>query len=59
VSYLALKDIDKEYTWFRPMMVATARRLLSEVAWGVKLRVAMGAGLSMLDMVTDAFVIQL
>lgn len=59
MSYLALKDIDKEYTWFRPMMVAAARRLLSKVAWGVKLRVAMGAGLSMLDMVTDAFVIQL
>jgi len=34
-----------------------AKRLLGEVSWGLKTRVAMGAGLSILDMATDIFVI--
>ena len=42
---------------FRPMMTVVARRLLGEVSWGLKLRVCMGAGLSVLDMATDIFVV--
>ena len=34
-----------------------AKRLLEEVSWGLKTRVTMGAGLSILDMATDIFVI--
>ena len=41
----------------RPMMNVMARRLLGEVSWGLKMRVTMGAGLSILDMATDIFVL--
>jgi len=34
-----------------------AKRLLGEVSWGLKMRVTVGAGLSILDMATDIFVI--
>jgi len=39
------------------MLNTVAKRLLGEVSWGLKLRVTMGAGLSILDMATDIFVI--
>jgi len=39
------------------MLNAVAKRLLGEVSWGLKMRVAMGAGLSTVDMATDIFVI--
>jgi len=39
------------------MLNAVAKRLLGEVSWGLKMRVTMGAGLSILDMATDIFVI--
>jgi len=39
------------------MLNVVAKRLLGEVSWGLKMRVAMGAGLSILDMATDIFVI--
>jgi len=39
------------------MLNVVARRLLGEVSWGLKGRVITGAGLSILDMVTDVFVI--
>ena len=39
------------------MLNVVAKRLLGEVSWGLKLRVTMGAGLSLLDMATDIFVI--
>ena len=39
------------------MLNVVAKRLLGEVSWGLKMRVIMGAGLSILDMATDVFVI--
>jgi len=39
------------------MVNAVAKRLLGEVSWGLKMRVIMGAGLSIMDMATDIFVI--
>ena len=38
------------------MLNVVAKRLLGEVSWGLKMRVIMGAGLSILDMATDVFV---
>jgi len=38
------------------MLNVVAKRLLGEVSWGLKTRVIMGAGLSILDMATDIFV---
>jgi len=39
------------------MLNVVAKRLLGEVSWGLKLRVTIGAGLSILDMATDTVVI--
>jgi len=39
------------------MLNVVAKRLLGEVSWGLKGRVILGAGLSILDMATDIFVI--
>jgi hypothetical protein len=58
-KYPALIELDREEVWFRPMMNAVALRLLGEVSWGLKMRVYMGAGLGVLDMVSDINVILL
>ena len=39
------------------MLNVVAKRLLGEVSWGLKMRVMMGAGLSVMDVATDIFVI--
>jgi len=57
LKYRSLKQLDKEAAWFRPMMNVVGKRLLGEVSWGLKMRVLMGAGLSIMDMATDIFVI--
>jgi len=57
LQYRALRELDKEEAWFRPMMNVVGKRLLGEVSWGLKMRVMMGAGLSVMDMATDIFVI--
>ncbi len=41
------------------MMDAVALRLLGEVPWGLKFRVFVGAGLSILDLISDINVIVL
>jgi hypothetical protein len=58
-KYPALKELDREAIWFRPMLDTVALRLLGEVSWGLKMRVFMGAGLSILDMASDINVIVL
>jgi len=57
LQHSALIQFDKEEAFFRPMMNVVGKRLLGEVSWGLKMRVIMGAGLSVLDMATDVFVI--
>jgi hypothetical protein len=56
-KYPALKELDRGEIWFRPMINTVAVRLLSKVPWGLKFRVFMGAGLSMLDLGSDVNVI--
>jgi hypothetical protein len=51
--YASMKELDQREVWFRPMINVIAKRLLGEVAWGMKFRVFTGAGLSMLDMASD------
>jgi TRAP-type mannitol/chloroaromatic compound transport system permease small subunit len=58
-KYPALKELDREEVWFRPMMDTVSLRLLAKVPWGLKMRVFLGAGLSMLDMASDINVILL
>jgi hypothetical protein len=55
--YPALLELDKKYVWFRPMMHVIAQRLLETVSWGLKLRLYLGAGISIMDLVTDVYVI--
>jgi hypothetical protein len=56
-KYPALKELERETVWFVPMMDAMANRLLGEVSWGVKMRISTGAGLSMMDLASDIYVI--
>jgi len=53
VQYPALKELDKELIWFRPMVEVLAKHLLMNSLWGLKMRVFTGAALSMMDMVSD------
>jgi hypothetical protein len=53
-KYPALRELDHDEIWFRPMMDVVALRLLGRASWGVKLRVYTGAGLTITDMVSDA-----
>jgi hypothetical protein len=57
LSYPALGEMDDEFTWFRPMMVAVANELASKVAYGVKVRAGIGGSFSMLDLVSDVAII--
>ncbi|GMI25157.1 hypothetical protein TeGR_g8236, partial [Tetraparma gracilis] len=57
-KFLALRELDREYAWFRPMMEAIAIELMRDVAMGVKLRAGLGAGLSLMDMVSDTIIIR-
>jgi hypothetical protein len=56
-KYPALVELDREEVWFRPMMNTVTFRLLGEVSWGLKARVFVGAGLSILDMASDIYMI--
>jgi hypothetical protein len=55
-NFPALKELDEEYEWFRPMIETISYRLLEEVPWGVKARVTVGAITSMADLLTDVYV---
>jgi hypothetical protein len=56
--YPAMRELDKERAWFRPMIETVAQRLLEGVGWGLKMRLYIGAGLSMMDMCSDIFMIK-
>jgi hypothetical protein len=55
-NFPALKELDDEYDWFRPMIETISYRLLEEVPWGLKMRVTVGAITSMADLLTDIYV---
>jgi hypothetical protein len=57
--YPCLQQLDREEIWFTPFMNTVARRLLGEVSWGLKARVAFGAFLSVMDMASDINVVTL
>jgi hypothetical protein len=56
--YPSLRELDRECSWFRPMMEAIAVELRSEVTIGVKLRACIGAILSITDMISDSIIIE-
>ena len=52
-----LDEFVTENIWFEPMMCTIAKALLKGSSLGLKYRVALGAGLSVMDMITDTGVI--
>jgi hypothetical protein len=58
VTYQALGELDREYAWFRSMLAAIATEVMNAVAWGVKFRAYLGAGVSFGDMASDAYMIR-
>jgi hypothetical protein len=59
MTFPALGELDREFRWFRPMMEAIATELMDRVAYGVKARAAIGAGVSFGDMLSDAYMVGL
>ena len=55
-NFPALKELDEEYEWFRPIIESISYKLLEEVPWGLKMRVTVGAITSMADLLTDVYV---
>ena len=49
----ALREFDDDQVWLRPMVVHVAKKLLKEASWGSKMRLFVGAGLSMVDLASD------
>ncbi len=52
-KYPALKVMADRHVWFRPLLETIAKRRLAAAPLGLKFRLAFGAGLSILDMVSD------
>jgi hypothetical protein len=52
-KYPALAVTAQQHVWFRPMLEAIAKRRMASAPFGLKLRLGIGAGLSMADMVSD------
>jgi hypothetical protein len=53
--YPALDVLVQQHVWFRPMLEAVAKRRLASATFGLKLRLGIGAGVSMADMLSDGF----
>jgi hypothetical protein len=53
LRYPALRDLDSQCVWFRPMMCKIGQRCLLDAAWGLKMRLLLGAVLSTVDMFSD------
>ncbi len=52
-KYPALKVMGDQHVWFRPLLEAIAKRRVASAPLGLKARLVLGAGLSILDMVSD------
>jgi hypothetical protein len=57
LTFPALEEMDFEYNWFKPTMVAVANELMSKVAYGVRVRACIGGSVSMLDLVSDTVIV--
>ena len=57
LKYPAITKLNEEQMWFRPMMDTIVVELLSDISWGLKVRVGVGAVLSIADICTDVYMI--
>jgi hypothetical protein len=55
LKYPALGVTAQQQMWFRPMLEAIAKRRMASAPLGLKLRLAIGVGFSMADMVSDLY----
>ena len=55
--YPALGEFDAAHAWFRPLVYEIAKKLKANVSWGANRRLYVGASLSVLDMVSDIYMI--
>jgi hypothetical protein len=55
--YPALVEFDSSHVFFRPMMNEVAKKLMEDAMWAASFRLLFGAVLSILDMVSDLYVI--
>ena len=55
--YPALGEVDRQYIWFRPMMVTLAKLAQKQSKFGLYWRACLGAGLSTMDMISDIYII--
>ncbi|GMI13543.1 hypothetical protein TrLO_g6791 [Triparma laevis f. longispina] len=56
LCYGALQELEaREEKWFRSFLGVLAADLLAREPWGLKLRLLLGAGLSIVDVATDIF----
>ena len=53
MTFPAMKALDLEFRMFRPFLLSIAKCLLEKSDWGMRMRVWIGALLSVLDMITD------
>jgi hypothetical protein len=57
LTYPSMRTMDAEYRWFRPMMEVLATRQMESTPFGLKMRVGVGAVVSVGDMVSDLLMI--
>jgi hypothetical protein len=56
-TYPSMKAMDRDYVWFRPTMEAIAARLMDDSPFGLKMRVGVGAVVSIGDTVSDVIMV--
>jgi hypothetical protein len=55
LKYTALGVPTEQHAWFRPMLETIAKRQMARAPLGLKLRLGIGAGFSMMDMASDLY----
>ncbi|GMI24568.1 hypothetical protein TeGR_g5832 [Tetraparma gracilis] len=58
MTYPALGELELRFPFVRPMMNAVASEILAQVPWGVKFRAYLGAGVSVVDGASDAYMVK-
>jgi hypothetical protein len=56
-TYPSMRAMDRDYVWFRPMMEAIAARRMRSSPFGLKMRVVVGAVVSIGDTVSDVIMV--
>ncbi len=56
-TYPSMRAMDRDNVWFRPMMEAIATRLMGNSPFGLKMRVGVGAVVSIGDSVSDVLMV--